>query len=466
MSPDVVTHTRQTWVVEPPEIRYTTSGGVAIAYQVVGDGPIDLVYVPQNLSVVVAWELPALASYFERLASFSRLILLDKRGTGISDRPRVPPTLETQMDDVRVVLDAVGSDQAALFGVTQGAQMCALFAATYPERCSALILYNALARWRGSEDEGRAFLRKSRDSYLYATEETARTHQRANNPSLADDEDYLRWFAKALRISLSPGSAVDFLRTWIEADLTDVLPAVHVPTLVLYRHDMEPPPPEVFRWDLEGEARQIAAAVPDARLVPIPGRDLAPYVGTEIAEEVERFVRAPTAPVVPDRVLTTVLFTDIVSSTERAAELGDQRWRDLLTRHRQLVRDELARFRGEEVDTAGDGFFTTFDGPARAIECARSIVAASAGDGLELRAGLHTGECELADGKVTGLAVHIGARIVDNARPGEILVSGTVKDLVAGSEIRFDDRGEHELKGVPGEWRLFAVAATQSRIDL
>src|SRR5262245_43406452 len=412
------------------------------------------------MSVVVAWELPAMAAFLERLASFSRLIVLDKRGTGISDRPRVLPTLEMQMDDIRAVLDAVGSEQTALFGVMQGAQMCALFAATYPERCAALVLYNGLTRWPGSEAEGRAFLRRSHDMYLHATEETTRIATRANVPSLADDEDYLRWFAKVIRISASPGAALDFLRTFVEADLTNVLPAIHVPTLVLYRRDMEPPPPEIFRWDLEGEARQIAAAIPDARLVPIPGRDMPPFIGTEIPEEVERFVRAPAAPVVPDRLLATVLFTDIVGSTERAAQLGDQRWRDLLTRHRQLVRRELARFRGEEVDTAGDGFFATFDGPARAIECARSIVAASAEDGLQLRAGLHTGECELAEGKVTGLAVHIGARVVGNAGAGEILVSGTVKDLVAGSEIRFDDRGAHQLKGVPGEWRLFAVAAT------
>lgn len=382
------------------------------------------------------------------------MILLDKRGTGISDRPRTLPTLEAQMDDVRAVLDAVGSDQAALFGAAQGAQMCALFAATYPERCSALILYNVLARWAGSQDERRAFLRNVRETW--GTDEGIRTLSRTGYPSLAGDEAFLRWYAKAVRISASPGSAVEFLRTFVEGDITDVLPAIRVPALVLYRCEVEPSPPGTIRWDLEGEAHRIAAAIPDAGVVPIPGRDFAPYLGTEIPEEVERFVGAPAASVVPSRLLTTVLFTDIVASTERAAELGDQRWRDLLTRHRQVVRRELAHFRGEEVDTVGDGFFATFDGPARAIECARSIVAACAEDGLQLRAGLHTGG-ELADGKVAGLAVHIGARVVGNARPGEILVSGTVKDLVAGSELRFDDRGAHRLKGVPGEWRLFAL---------
>jgi class 3 adenylate cyclase len=438
-----------------PEIRYARSGEVSIAYQVVGDGPVDLIYVPLNLSVAVCWEFPAVASFYERLASFSRFIVLDKRGTGISDRPRALPTLEAQMDDVRAVLDAVGSDQAALFGVAQGAQMCALFAATYPERCSALILYNALTRWPGVQDERNAYLRRVREAW--GTDETIRVLSRANYPSLADDGAFLRWFTKAIRISASPGSQVDLLRTFVEADITDVLPAIRVPTLVLYRRDLEPPPRELLRWDVEGEAHRIAAAIPDARLMPIPGRDFAPAIGTEISGEVERFVRAPAAPTVPSRLLTTLLFTDIVGSTEQAAELGDQRWRDLLTRHRQLVRRELARYRGEEVDTAGDGFFATFDGPARAIECARSIVVASAEDGLSVRAGIHTGECELADGKVTGLAVHIGARVLGNAGSGEILVSGTVKDLVAGSELRFDARGAHRLKGVPGEWRLFAL---------
>jgi class 3 adenylate cyclase len=442
--------------VEPPEIQYARSGDVAIAYQVIGRGHTDLVFVAQNLSVAVLWDLPPVVSFHERLASFSRLILLDKRGTGISDRPRVLPTLETQMEDVRTVLDAVGSEQAALFGVGQGAQMCALFAATYPERCTALILYNAISRWPGSQDEAKGFLRRVRETW--GTDEAIQVMSRNAFPSLADDSDFQRAFARGVRINASPGAAVDFLRTFVEGDITEVLPAIRVPTLVLYRRDLAPTLTEGVRWDIEGAARQIAAAIPDARVVAIPGQDAAPYVGTEITEEVERFVRAPAAAPVSDRLLTTVLFTDIVGSTERAAELGDQRWRDLLTRHRQLVRGELSRFRGEEVDNAGDGFFATFDGPARAIQCARSIVTASAKDGLQLRAGLHTGECELAEGKVTGLAVHIGARVVDKAGPGEILVSGTVKDLVAGSELSFDDRGTHALKGVPGDWRLFAVA--------
>ena len=333
--------------------------------------------------------------------------------------------------------------------------MCALFAATYPERCSALIVYNALIRWPAHPDEQHAFLRRVREKW--ATDEWIREEARTNYPSLADDDDFLRWYGKAVRIGASPGSAAEFLRTVVEADLTDVLPAIRVPTLVLYRRDVEPRPHSAFTWDLEDEARRLAAAIPNARLVAIPGRDRAPAVGKAIPEEVERFLAAPTAPAVPQRLLTTLLFTDIVASTKRAAQLGDPRWRDLLIAHRQVVRRHLAHFRGEEVETAGDGFLATFDGPARAIECARAIVAASAEQDIEVRAGLHTGECELADGKVAGLAVHIGARVADQAGPSEIPVSGAVKDLVAGSLLEFDDRGARKLKGVRGEWRLFAL---------
>jgi len=443
--------------VEPPDIHYARSGDVAIAYQVVGRGPIDLVFVPLNLSIAVSWEHPLVTAFYERLASFSRLILLDKRGTGISDRPRALPTLEAQMDDVRAVLDAVGCEQAALLGSLHGAQMCALFAATYPDRSSALVLYNPVARVPGTPEEHRAFLKLVREQW--GTTEWVDRLAAQNFPSLASDPEFKRWFAKVTRISASPGAAYEFLRTLVEADIADVLPAIRVPTLVVYRRDMpEPPAGEgVLLRDATGEARRVAAAIPDARIVAVPGRDVAPYVGTDVADEVERFLRAPTAPPVFDRVLVTVLFTDIVDSTGQATRLGDRAWRELLTAHRQMVRRELGRFRGDEVDTAGDGFFATFDGPARAIECARSIAAAAAEDGVQIRAGLHTGECELADGKVAGLAVHIGSRVASEAAPGEVLVSSTVKDLVAGSGLEFDERGVWELKGVPGQWRLFAV---------
>jgi len=448
---------RKTDRVEPPEIHYARSGDVAIAYQVVGEGPLDLVFVPLNLSIAVSWEHPAVTAFYERLASFSRLILLDKRGTGISDRPRALPTLESQMDDVRAVLDAVGSEQAALLGALHGAQMCALFAATYPERSSALVLYNPVVRVPGTPENHRAFLKLVREEW--GTADWVDRLAAQNYPSFAADPEFKRWYAKVIRISASPGGAYEFLRTLIEADIADVLPAIRVPTLVMYRKDMPEPPggQGVLLRDAAGEAKRVADAIPNARVVAVPGRDVAPYVGTDVADEVERFLRAPSAQPLSDRILATVLFTDIVDSTQQAVRLGDRAWRELLTAHRRLVRRELARFRGDEVDTAGDGFFATFDGPARAIECARSIVAAAAEDGVQIRAGLHTGECELADGKVAGLAVHIGSRVASAAAPGEVLVSSTVKDLVAGSELEFDDRGVRELKGVPGEWRLFAV---------
>ncbi len=439
--------------MEPPPTEYVRTGGVSIAYQVVGTGPIDLVYIPLNLSIAISWEQPIVVTFYERLASFSRLILLDKRGTGISDRPRASLTLEAQMDDVRAVLDAVGSDQAALLGAGQGAQMCALFAATYPERSSALILWNARVRFPGSEGDKRDFLRMI--SERWGSEEWVDYILEANYPSFTNDSAFRQWMAKGMRVSSSPGSALEFLRTFADADIHDILPTVRAPSLVMYRQDIETK--ALFTQNLAGEAELLVKTLPNARLVAVPGRDMAPYVGDEVADEVERFLASPEAPAVPDRVLATVLFTDIVGSTQQAATLGDRRWRNVLTEHRNAVRRELVHFRGEEVDTAGDGFLATFDGPARAIACARAVVSSGTEHGLTVRAGLHTGECELADGKVAGLAVHIGARVVGEAAAGEVLVSRTVKDLVAGSGLEFDDRGACRLKGVPGEWELFAV---------
>ena len=452
---DTGVHTRDTLTVESPEIQYARSGDIAIAYQVVGTGSLDLVYVPLNLSIAVGWEHELVRSFYERLAAFSRLILFDKRGTGISDRPRTPPTLEMQMDDVRAVLDAVGSEQAVLFGSDHGAQMCALFAATYPERTKALILYNGLVRVAGSRDEQQAFLRRIRTGW--GSREWIENAAKTNHPSLADDPEFMRWFAKVVRISASPGAAVEFLRTVVEADVSEVLPVIRVPTLVLYRRDVDRDAPSLV-VSLEQEAERIADLIPDARLIAIPGCEPSAYFGAEVTDEVERFLSNPAAQAVPDTVLATVLFTDIVGSTQRAADLGDRRWSQVLSEHRQLVRRELARFRGHETDTAGDGFLATFDGPARAIECARAIRTEATQQGLQLRCGIHTGECELVGGKVAGLAVHIGARIASEAVAGEIIVSRTVKDLVAGSELQFDDRGTYELKGVPGKWQLFVVS--------
>jgi class 3 adenylate cyclase len=426
-----------------PETRYARSGDVAIAYQVVGEEPVDLVFVPFFGNVHHSWEQPLFARFLERLASFSRLILFDKRGTGLSDRPRTL-TLETQMDDIRAVLDAVGSKRATLLGAVQGSQLCALFAATYPERTRALILYNPnlgpsdLVVGVRSADDARE---------RWGTRDLADEVARVIFPSLAGDETFLRWHADNLRLAASPGAAAEFFRMLGDTDISDVLPTIRVPTLVLHRSG---------RRDA---ALRVAGLIPGARAVQLAGDDMAVWVDDEAAREVERFLSGGEEPPVPDSVLTTVLFTDIVGSTERSAALGDRAWRDLLARHHTSVRRELARFRGQEHDTAGDGFFATFDGPARAIRCAQAIVADVGELGLDLRAGLHTGECEVHDGKPAGIAVSIGARVAGEAAPREVLVSSTVKDLVAGSGIEFEQLAARALKGVPGEWTLYAVRA-------
>ena len=427
-----------------PDIRYARSGDVAIAYQVVGDGPVDLVFVPFFGNIRWSWELPLFVRFAERLASFSRVILFDKRGTGLSDRPRTL-TLETQMDDIRAVLDAVGSERAALLGAIQGSQLCALFAATYPDRTRALALYHPHA---APDDLPPAAVRQGEDiRERWGTREHADEIARAILPSLADDEAVRSWFADSQRFAASPGSAAEFFRMLGDTDISDVLPTIRVPTLVL------------FRAGRREAAMRVADLVPGARTVELAGGDSPAWADGEVAAAVESFLTGREESPVPDSVLTTVLFTDIVGSTERAAELGDRAWRDLLERHHASVRRELARFRGQELDTAGDGFFATFDGPARAIRCAQAIVAHVGELGLDLRVGLHTGECELHDGKLAGIAVSVGARVAGAAGPGQVVVSRTVRDLVAGSGIEFEDVGARELKGVPGEWRLYAVRA-------
>jgi class 3 adenylate cyclase len=452
--------------VDAPDVEYARSGELSIAYQVLGAGPIDLVFVPFSLSAIFSSQHPPFSTFYERLASFSRLILIDKRGIGASDRPRTPPTLEAQMDDVRAVLDALGSEQAALFGAGHGGQMCALFAATYPERTSALVLYAPWpSRLPGTPEDHRRMIRRVQEET--GRSETMERVAQEQYPSLAGDKDFLHAFTSIVRASVSPGAAAEFLRTVVEADLSDVWPTIRVPTLVLYRKETA----AFYRketaasrttgvreaGEVEEGARAVAAAIPDAHAIGVAGQDAAPFVGDEVADEVERFLSSPLAEPVPERVLATVLFTDIVGSTERATSLGDHGWRTVLASHRADVRRELARFAGNELDTAGDGFFASFDGPARGIACAEAIVHSAAQEGLEVRAGLHTGECEWEGNKLAGIAVHIGARIAALAKPGEVLVSRTVKDLVAGSGIEFDDRGEHELKGVRGEWQLYAV---------
>jgi class 3 adenylate cyclase len=447
--------------MELPDVEYARSGDLSIAYQVLGSGPIDLIFVPFMISSIFSSQHSPFSTFYERLASFSRLILFDKRGIGASDRPRTPPTLEAQMDDVRAVLDAVGSEQAALFGAGHGSQMCALFAATYPERTSALVLYNPWARFPGTPEEHRRLIRRVRDEV--GRSDSIERLVEDQYPSFVGDKDFLRRIGWILRAGVSPGAAAEFMRTVVEADVGEVLPTIRVPTLVLYREDVPADPDSLSRRDHEERAMAVAAAIPNAHAIAVAGRDMSPFVGDEIPNEVERFLGAPLAEPLSERVLATILFTDIVGSTERAASLGDSGWRALLASHRAQVRRELARFSGVEVDTVGDGFFASFDGPARGIACALAIVGSSAEQALEVRAGLHTGECEREAGKLAGIAVHIGARIAALAQPGQVLVSRTVKDLVAGSGIEFDDRGDHALKGVPSEWQLYAVKSPDSR---
>jgi pimeloyl-ACP methyl ester carboxylesterase len=438
----------------PPETKYAKSGGVNIAYQVTGEGPFDLVLVPGWVSHVEnAWEEPSFARFLHRLKSFCRLILLDRRGTGLSDPVAKLPTLEQRMDDVRAVMDAAGSKKAALFGISEGGPMCTLFAATYPERTSALVLYGTFARglydpeypWGATPAQIERFL--ERVDREWGTGMTARMFA----PSIAQDDRHVQSWGRFERLAVSPGAARTLIHMSVSSDVRHVLPVIRVSTLVLHRSGDQVTP--------VGGGRYLAEYIPGAKYVELSGEDHFPWTGDAdaVLDEVEEFLTGARHGPELDRVLATVLFTDIVGSTERAVELGDRQWQELLEHHHRLVRSELNRFRGREVDTAGDGFFATFDGPARAVRCGCAIQEAVARIGLTIRVGLHTGECEVTGGKVSGIAVHIGARVMAEARPGEVLVSSTVKDLVAGSGLRFVDRGGHTLKGIPGKWYLFTV---------
>ena len=446
-------------MTDVPETRYAkTADGVHVAYQVVGQGPVDMVFVMGWVTNLEAmWEDPDFARFLERLATFSRLILFDKRGVGLSDR--VPddrlPNLETRMDDVRAVMDAVGSERAVVFGVSEGGPMSMLFAATYPERTVALLLYGTVAdftiRDPDYKDDPAAYLGRMED--IWGTPEFAAHEIRGwAAPGYETDERLIGWLASYMRRSASPGAAVALERMNREINAAHALPSIHVPTLVIGRSgDLD------FRIE---QVRETAERIAGAELVELPGNVHFPWVGAqeEILDEVQRFVvdlEADEAQL--DRVLATVLFTDIVGSTETAAKLGDREWKRMLEEHHRRVRGQLARFRGVEVDTAGDGFFATFDGPARAVRCAQSIARAVSDLGVEVRAGVHTGEVETIDGKVGGMGVVIGARVGASAGASEVLVSQTVKDLVAGSGLSFEDAGEHELKGVPDRWRLYRV---------
>lgn len=437
-----------------PETRYARSGDVSIAYQVVGDGPRDLVLVPGWVSnIEVFWEDPRVAQFLERLASFGRLILFDKRGTGLSDRVSDMPNLETRMDDVRAVMDAVGSERAALIGYSEGGPLCALFAATYPDRTSALIALGSYARLRGAPGYPAVRPPAVVEAWIAACEREwggpVGLDQRA--PTIASDPKVREWFARFLRMSASPSGAIALIRMNSDIDIRHVLPVVRVPTLVIHSvGDMAIP---------VAAGRYLADNIPGARYVELPGIDHLPWGAdaAAILAAVEEFLTGVSAAADVDRVLATVLFTDIVDSTRKAAELGDRGWRDVLARHHGLVRGELERYRGRELDSAGDGVLAAFDGPARGIRAACAIASGVRRLGLDVRAGLHTGECEVLGSKLAGIAVHVGARVAALAGPGEVLVSHTVRDLVAGSGLRFDDRGAHALKGVPGEWHLYAV---------
>ncbi len=448
--------------MDVPEVRYSRSGDVNIAYQVVGDGPFDLVVVLGAVShLEVWWEEEERASFLRRLGSFARVLVFDKRGTGLSDAVAGLPDLETRMDDVRAVMDAAGSRRAAVLGMSEGAPMTLLFAATYPERTAAIVIWGGVVSGRQTPDTPWVPPREER---LAAAAESERTWGTLESgvrlvdrftPSRSGDAQEARRWARWARYGASPGAAAALVRMNIEIDVRHVLPTIRVPTLIVHRIGDR-------AVDIRN-GRLMAERIPGARLVELPGEDHYPVIDPEpFLSEVERFLtglwgEGAWAEPEPDRVLATVLFTDIVGATQKAGELGDAQWRRLLTDHHALVRTQLSRFRGRELDTAGDGFFASFDGPARAIRCACAITESVSELGLEVRAGLHTGECELIDGKVGGIAVHIGARVAAEAGAGEVLVSSTVKDLVAGSNLEFVDRGIAELKGVSREWQLYAV---------
>jgi class 3 adenylate cyclase len=432
-----------------PDTHYARSGDIRIAYQVFGQGAFDLVYVPGFISNIDHyWESPVLAHFLERLGSFCRVIMFDKRGTGLSDRDAGIPTLEERMDDVRAVMDAAGSERAAVFGISEGGAMSILFAATYPERTQALALYGTYAHFFShvlSPEEFGAFLARVETSWGTGASLAAFA------PSRAGDERFRQWWARFERVGASPSAVLALMRLNSEIDVRHVLPSIQVPTLVLHRVGDT-------RVKVSG-GRYLAGHIPGAEFVELPGIDHLLWAGEvdQVAEELEEFLTGSRSAIEPERVLATVMFTDIVDSTKRASELGDRRWRELLDQHDRLLRREIARFRGREVKTLGDGFLATFDGPARAVRCGTSIVDAVRSLDLEVRGGVHTGEIELKADDIGGIAVHIAARVAGLAQANQILVSRTVRDLVAGSNLRFSEQGAHALKGIDEPVPLFAV---------
>ena len=436
-----------------PSTRYAKSGNVHVAYQVFGEGNIDLVFVPGFISNIENyWEEPSFARWLRKLTGFARVITFDKRGTGLSDRVEVLPTMDERMEDVRAVMDATGSKRAAVFGLSEGGSLATLFAAHYPERCQALVLCGAFAKfssWFPTAEKLNAF-------YDYVEKDWGTGANIASwAPAKKDDPAFREWWARRERISASPAAVVALMRMNSMIDISGILPYVRVPTLVIHRTQ----DPVV---NVEG-GRQLAKSIPNARLLELPGINHLPYLGDDVDQifnEVAEFLTGAKPAAGGERILATVLLTDIVDSTKRAEAIGDRRWRELLDAHNLIFRRELTRFRGVEVKTLGDGFLATFDGPGRAIHCSLALIATLRSLGIEIRAGLHTGEVDVGENDVRGIAVHVAARVVALARPSECLVTRTVKDLVAGAEIRFTERGRHNLKGLAEAIDLFAAAST------
>ncbi|BDZ53516.1 adenylate/guanylate cyclase domain-containing protein [Agromyces marinus] len=446
-----------TWGSGAPEPRYAESEDGSVAYQVFGDGPRDLLLIGNWASnIEVMWEHPSMVRYLDRLSRFARVICFDKRGAGLSDPVPMAalPTLEHWMDDARAVLDAAGSDCAALLGDAEGGPMAMLFAASHPQRTTSLVLTNTFARMLRAPDYPIGMPEASAERLLVQWRAAWGTGDvlALSAPSVADDPQMRRWISRYMRLSMTPATSTRMYRWVLQLDVRSVLPSIPVPTLVLHKADN-------LHYRLPF-GRYLAEHIPGAKLVELAGADwYPPFVGTDqLLDEVEEFLTGDRAAPVDDRVLATVLFTDIVGSTDLAARLGDQRWLDLKLAHDELVRARIARHRGTHVSSTGDGFLALFDGPARAVRCAWEIATAVRGLGIEIRAGLHSGEVELQGEDVAGIAVHLASRVIALAGAGEVLASGTVKDLVVGSGIAFEDRGEHELRGVPDRWRLFRVA--------
>ncbi|MBC8442070.1 MAG: adenylate/guanylate cyclase domain-containing protein [Deltaproteobacteria bacterium] len=436
--------------MEQIQTRYARNADIHVAYQVFGEGDVDLIFVPGFISHIENyWDEPNLARWLRRLGSFSRTILFDKQGTGLSDRVGTIPGLDVRMDDVCSVMDAEGIEKAAIFGISEGGSLTTLFAASHPDRVRALILFGAFARfssWIPNQEAMESF-------FQYIDNDWGRGESLMMfAPTMENDPTFKQWWGKFERLGGSPGSVKNLILMNSRIDIADILPSVKVPALVIHRRDD-------IAVDVEA-GRFLAQSIPNAKYKELSGVDHVPWVGkssNQILNEMSMFLTGAFPQMEMDRILTTVLFTDIVESTRHLLEMGDQRWRNLLERHHGIVRENLKQFRGQEIDTAGDGFFAIFNGPARAIHCACAITGAVKGLGISIRAGLHTGECEVSAGKVSGIAVHIGSRVMGQAGPGEVLVSSTVKDLVAGSGLHFIDREGITLKGIPGERRLFAV---------